>query len=352
MKTTVILGAGFSKNSGVPLQSEIPELLIKYGRDEEFEDAISLLLRRFMKDIFGYNGLRGYPNLDDIFTCIDISTNSGHHLGIGYSSTQLRSIRRFLVYRVFSVLKSSFRDVKDVSKLIETLNMQKYETDYVVLNWDTVLETYLLKQKSNLTVNYCNGGQRWGTDNHELETDSIKVIKPHGSLNWLYCDNCRILINDNDESITLKQRAGFLENDLKLLNDITKSNFVRELQNKLPCSDCGNEISSHIATFSYRKTFRANSFSSIWNETEKQLSESDRWVFIGYSLPDADYEFKHLLKIAELKLEHKRKEKLKIDVVLLNSDKTINKYENFFGSRLSYVCNKGINEYAEYLKSI
>jgi len=30
MKTTLILGAGFSKNSGLPIQSEIPALLTKY----------------------------------------------------------------------------------------------------------------------------------------------------------------------------------------------------------------------------------------------------------------------------------------------------------------------------------
>ena len=79
------------------------------------------------------------------------------------------------------------------------------------------------------------------------------------------------------------------------------------------------------------------------------LSASDRWVFIGYSLPDADYEFKHLLKIAELKLEHIKQSKLRVDVVLLNSDDTISKYKKFFGKKLGVICNDGIEEYLKYL---
>ena len=30
------------------------------------------------------------------------------------------------------------------------------------------------------------------------------------------------------------------------------------------------------------------------------LRKADRWIFIGYSLPAADYEFKHLLKRVQL----------------------------------------------------
>ena len=51
--------------------------------------------------------------------------------------------------------------------------------------------------------------------------------------------------------------------------------------------------------------------------------------FVGYSLPQNDYEFKHILKIAELKLSHKKKTKLNIDVVLLNSDSTAVRYKSF-----------------------
>jgi DNA polymerase elongation subunit (family B) len=37
-------------------------------------------------------------------------------------------------------------------------------------------------------------------------------------------------------------------------------------------------------------------FESSWMEAEKALRSARKWVFIGYSLPGADFEFKYLLK--------------------------------------------------------
>jgi hypothetical protein len=41
-------------------------------------------------------------------------------------------------------------------------------------------------------------------------------------------------------------------------------------------------------------------FHQSWNNAEKLLVNAQRWVFVGYSLPAADYEFKYLLKRIEL----------------------------------------------------
>ena len=41
-------------------------------------------------------------------------------------------------------------------------------------------------------------------------------------------------------------------------------------------------------------------FQQSWYAAEKVLASAQRWVFIGYSLPAADYEFKCLLKRIEL----------------------------------------------------
>jgi hypothetical protein len=76
-------------------------------------------------------------------------------------------------------------------------------------------------------------------------------------------------------------------------------------------------VSSHIATFSYRKSFRTHAYASIWNRAAEILADADRWIFIGYSLPKADFELKHLLKTAQLRFAHQRKRgrQLQIDVV-------------------------------------
>ena len=344
MKAVVILGAGFSKNSGLPVQAEIPELLLSSNHGSRFEQNITDILKEFIVDTFGYVGGNNLPGIDDLFTCIDISTNSGHHLGIKYSPLHLRALRRFLVYRVFSILENYFQYSRKVEAFVQWISASFTQIDYVVLNWDTVLETYIKSLFPEGEIDYCNGGLYWmkgKLDKHK----SFKVLKVHGSSNWIYCDNCRSLFCDIDNVIPLIRRAGFTRNDLILFGKGEASEISSlDLQGE-SCALCGNSISSHIATFSYRKTFRANSFANVWKEAEKVLTEADKWIFIGYSLPDADYEFKHLLKISELKQVHIRKNGLSIDTILSGDGNSAEKYKRLFGDRISLVCTGGIDEY-------
>ena len=48
-KTTVILGAGFSKNSGVPVQLEFSNYLIEDYAIGDFDEAVSKIIERYMK---------------------------------------------------------------------------------------------------------------------------------------------------------------------------------------------------------------------------------------------------------------------------------------------------------------
>lgn len=345
MRTAVILGAGFSNNSGLPVQSKIPELLVNFKNEDEFENVISDILLKFMKDIFGYESIETYPSLDDMFTCIDISTNSGHHLGLNYSPLHLRTVRRLLVYRVYSILDGMFRPDVNVKALLKALFDYSEDLDFIVLNWDTVLERYLMDMEKLNLIDYGAGGRLLKTPDASYKYTG--VYKIHGSSNWLYCDNCRSLFYDLLNEISTLKKSGFQQLDTVLYPELNR--FKDKLNNEEKCMICNDVVSSHIATFSYRKSFRTNSFANVWNNAENSLSLADKWVFIGYSLPDADYEFKHLLKIAELKLKHLNRKPV-IDIVLLNSDKTIDKYKGFFGKDIGYICNEGIQKYTQYLQ--
>ena len=41
-------------------------------------------------------------------------------------------------------------------------------------------------------------------------------------------------------------------------------------------------------------------YDQSWQTAERLLREAKNWIFIGYSLPAADYEFKLLLKRVQL----------------------------------------------------
>ena len=185
MRAAVILGAGFSKNSGLPVQSEIPELLIEYQQDNPFENNISKIIEGFYVDVFGFSRGAVPPSLDDLLTCIDISTKAEHHLSIKYSPLHLRAIRRFIVYRLFKILEDKYIYSEAVFNLVNKLLKNYSKVDFIVLNWDTVLEKYINLIDTGYSVNYCNGGRNIRSLASGKALEEIKIIKTHGSCNWL-----------------------------------------------------------------------------------------------------------------------------------------------------------------------
>ena len=79
------------------------------------------------------------------------------------------------------------------------------------------------------------------------------------------------------------------------------------------------------------------------------LQQADRWVFIGYSLPQADYQFKHLLKSAQLITGESRSPE--IAVITKNNGRELSpsvvRYLRFFGDCMDMhnIYQHGIGEY-------
>jgi hypothetical protein len=96
----------------------------------------------------------------------------------------------------------------------------------------------------------------------------------------------------------------------------------------------GVELGTRIATFSYRKALDFPVFQISWLRAEQALRQASRWVFIAYSLPAADYEFKQLLKRVELA----KPDRPVIFCVTGGSPEAVKKtrvnYQRFFGPRI------------------
>jgi len=91
-----ILGAGFSYNAGLPLQSRFTsQMLAARGfQPGPSRDLVRYLLM-FAEQTFGHSRTTDptlWPELEDLFTSIDLSANSGHHLGTDYPPKKLRTI--------------------------------------------------------------------------------------------------------------------------------------------------------------------------------------------------------------------------------------------------------------------
>jgi hypothetical protein len=228
-------------------------------------------------------------------------------LGAKYFPSRLRSLRRILITRILQVLKTSYKQKKVLKDFIGSIDMES--SAFISLNWDTVLEKEMKRVYGNkYYANYGIGEKLlswWATDSIR-----IPVAKVHGSANWLYCDNCRqIYATRPDEEgnlpyFILKSKDLTNIKNLKLIDhmdlDKYRSKHEENRKEKFRCLQCSTELSTRLATFSYRKVLEAPMLQKSWFWAEDLLSLADKWVFIGYSLPAADFEFKYLLKRLEL----------------------------------------------------
>jgi hypothetical protein len=203
--TLFVLGAGFSNNAGLPLQRDFTDALLEAQNFSKPgpSRSITRYLGAFVADVFGHaRAVAKWPELEDLFTCVDLAANTGHHLG-SYAPADLRTVRRALISRIIRMLRQNYQPSAQergkwdpLSKLLRSID---YRTSaFVVLNWDTVLEDRLSELEPDFAVKHGNGIQIVEADGSPRtgklsarERRVVTAIKMHGSVNWLYCDGCR-----------------------------------------------------------------------------------------------------------------------------------------------------------------
>lgn len=337
----------------LPSQQEVSDkLLEQQPNDNALDDEIVAAIKTFLSDAFNWQAGDALPSLEDVFTMIDLSANTGHNLGARLTPRKLRAIRRLLIHRVFTVLDAKYRTSNDIASFLQKLAVGRAHVDFVTLNWDIVLEKHLESGfGAGVRIDYCIDAKPWN-GHAAKEGPRLRYAKVHGSSNWVYCDNCKALYYDLGMKLSLKIKAAVRKNDLRVFDqEIDGDEFERLLEIKpsdRKCQHCKRAVTPHIATFSYRKSFRTHAFASTWHAAERILDQAKKWIFIGYSLPAADFEFKHILKQSQLKMAKKAGQKTKdIDVVLYKDPGAETRYRSFFGKQHVNVNQAGLGEYAK-----
>lgn len=349
-KVAFILGAGFSKCAELPIQAEFSPLLTSEDFNSPADALITQIISTFLEEVFGWKKDREIPDLEDVFTSIDLSANNGHYLGHQYKPDMLRAIRRMLIYRIFQILDQRFKICPEIDQLLR--HYLPHDCSFIVMNWDLVLEKHLKEIDPELEIDYVSPSYNWETFERDHPEEAVKICKMHGSSNWVYCENCKSVFYQLDQKLSLKKKVGLQLSDFRMFNESFQEQEIKDSLSEVQgnrCKRCDNIISSHIATFSYRKSFRTAAYPAIWNEAENLLAEADTWIFIGYSLPEADFELKHLIKSAELRTPKVNRDR-KIDAVLYQDEHAKSKFERFFGKENVRVYEEGLTGYVEGLK--
>lgn len=397
--TAFIVGAGFSFHAGLPLTSRFTKAILEARQFDPGPSRVLVdFLTTFIHDAFDHSKKAGaprWPELEDIFTCLDLSANTGHHLGSSFSPADLRTVRRALLSRTIRMLNQKFRQARkrkdEKWKMLDDffLRIEQRPVGFISMNWDTVIESKLdATQAGIFLTDYCCDAvpaRIADSPNPEdyrsrreflkaLAKDSVislveptvernkidrvvPIVKIHGSSNWLYCDNCRQLFYFAPDKWMRIANQLISKDDLARITSFLRRgkdarDAIAEHQSKPPLNCvCSNDVplATRIATFSYRKALDFPMFQKSWFAAEDLLRSARTWVFVGYSLPPADFEFKYLLKRVQLS----RLEKPRFIVVTgggkADVARTRDNYQKFFGRSIkeSDIFSKGLDAAAQ-----
>lgn len=225
-------------------------------------------------------------NLEDVFTSFDKSVVAREHLH-GYTYAQMDKIR-FSIMRLFiyyfskSVLDHDFAH-KDYQAFFSYLKKHRTTAPPTIIttNWDTLIESYCGKNSFNYSYGfsqpYTSNAIKESGKNHDL-----LLLKIHGSANWLRCLNCG--------SISIFEK-----------NYAATSLFEDNRTEKCPV--CGQEKTPHgasmqpeLITPTMMKSLSNQLYTNLWSSAAQELRNATHIIFVGYSLPIADFDFRYMLQ--------------------------------------------------------
>src|ERR1043165_48387 len=382
-KTVYIIGAGFSMSAGAPSQSaiisEIFELeKVDFNRNTSKVKNWIKEFREFLEEsLFLTPDERDYYTLEDIYTPIDRSIAEGISFR-GYDLEKLQKLRdtfnRLIILAVRNSIEKSGKpkdSITHFAKHVAYLGKQRLydaKDDRVAIittNWDIMLDNainqILINEpvkagKFNGVVDYCCYISSLERDDEKIKPGlyalgkggyNVKLIKLHGSLNWLQCPKCHRLYVKYFKT----WNGGY----------VFGAKYCRHCdKNFETIKDSSNQLKISLIMPTFLKNLNNVQNKLMWQNAGIELSEASKVVFLGYSLPQADFEFKQLLSRmirADAEIEvvlvekdnpenYADKDKLKNDMQYQTAGY---RYENFFSGRNPKITYKGIDAYISSL---
>lgn len=345
-KIVYILGAGFSKPAGVPEQKKL--------LSEILADKSNTQIENFLISLYGH---KENIQLEDIFTALDksIIENSTYHR---FDIKVNLKLRENLIYAIIkcvtdkTTIKSSSYIKDFAEKLIELRTSNKSTDPFAVIstNWDSLLdnsfESIVINRftkpdkRRKIFLDYCTYTQYFDSSNIASNLikakgfTNVKLLKPHGSVNWFICPSCNSLFIKYDSTPKTVNT-----NFCKICKD--NLNFQHPLRPLLISPTFVKDLNNVHLKF-------------IWWNAGFELIEATHIVFIGYSLPLSDFELRYLFA--------RSIKKAKIKVILFSENPkspdsdaqaTKQRYTDFFGRALKPkdISFEGVETYIQKLKN-
>ena len=376
-----VLGAGASKDFGLPLGNEIYDYaynILSLKREPIYKE-LKLVIRQVEKNLNCIfinlpHDKKAYPPFEEVLTFIwdskkderfDYKTNKLVSLfDTEYGAKEvLTSFVRMLGLTIAGSMLYFLpsKDINIFSTYIKNLDFRENNISFISLNYDLILDNILSECVADKIINDYTYGVSLAdafrkisypnSDRIHIRDNGIPLLKPHGSLNLVHCSSHK------------QATYGFGYFYLK-------DNYNVIFSNGIKCPSCGRETKPLIIPPLYNKQdyientkpasprlFRSTPDyyrRSIDYIIQEILQKADEIIVIGYSMPPYDYDFRTLF-IKNLMSNKKRKHvHLKIITKVTNK---YNKYQlEVLKTQCKYLVGKVTIEccdgFYNYLKAI
>jgi NAD-dependent SIR2 family protein deacetylase len=245
-------------------------------------------------------------SLEDVFTAFDKAISlKTHTRNFTYHEEDdvRQAILRLFVYYFGKILNTHSYDTRDYLSFVEYVKGNADKSSIITTNWDTLTEGYFLK--NGITYELCLNNIYYKFDDNRKNiarrknSSPIKLIKLHGSINWFRCLQC------GDMSIIEKNPCG---------------EYLLSANKKEVCISCGGKsrgeaalLQPEIITPTMIKSFDNQLYKNLWASAAVELRNAAKVIFVGYSMPTADFELKYFL-------QNNIPPSCEIDVVLYHND--------------------------------
>jgi NAD-dependent SIR2 family protein deacetylase len=272
-------------------------------------------------------------------------------------------VRKAIEQVIFNVIRDSLVDgIPPLhSNLLEGIRQKTGKLPTVItLNYDVIVDNSLMKLVAHngqfrQLPGYGTQVYPWSKRGVKLNVKEAnnKLLKLHGSLNWLYCPGCQRLNVAVSESLksTFKQMAASSFKGRFVDDYYMSTSKMSPYQNdQTRCIECDSGLKSVMITPTHLKDYRNPHISNVWYNAERALKKANKVFIIGYSLPEDDVEVIYLLKRG---LSHLSSEKITVveyskREVSMQNHEVGRRYRSLFGENLVW-STKGFEELVENL---
>jgi hypothetical protein len=355
-KRVFILGAGFSKQAGMPLAIELTPLIINKFKEDDLEEALSWfewLKQRIEWLEAGGGDKASQINIEEVFDLAYFDVlgwrMKQHRCPLGRTAgdtpyNQAESIEAWLSYMeedlinvIWDQQKATGRKLAGIRRFAENLQ----DSDVVLtFNYDTLLESSF----SELSKPWHYG---FALENGQ----GISVLKMHGSINWLIVPRDQagnfgypVLFQKEDKNRKGDERAPTreLEYDCVLLQ-VAHDKLGNRIENR-DLQLGHKQYSVGIAGLGrYKPLDKVPGTGEIWHNAARALLTADEVCVVGFSLSPFDTMARLHFAGAMLIRSQEKRIPPKLTIVDPQADKLLHSFQVVFGpcARIDICKKKG-----------